>query len=150
MTTLYANLNPADAGPRHRTAENRADRLTAGGWGNADPGSGRVVDETRISWRARASRKAAVSVFELFDRASLGATDFVQKLNYQRALQGELARTIGQIREVQQARVHIVMPQPSVFSDRERPTTASVVIGLRPGTRLSQEQVRRHHPPCVG
>jgi flagellar M-ring protein FliF len=66
----------------------------------------------------------------------------VQKLNYQRALQGELARTIGQIREVQQARVHIVLPQPSVFSDRERPTTASVVVTLRPGGRLSPEQVR--------
>jgi flagellar M-ring protein FliF len=142
MTTLYANLNPADAG--QVIEQLKAGRITYqledGGTRILVPAG--VVHETRIKLATAGLPQGGGVGFELFDRASFGATDFVQKLNYQRALQGELARTIGQIREVQQARVHIVMPQPSVFSDRERPTTASVVIGLRPGARLSPEQVR--------
>ncbi len=142
MITLYANLNPADAGQviEQLKTGRIAYQLEDGGTRILVPAG--VVHETRIKLASAGLPQGGGVGFELFDRASFGATDFVQKLNYQRALQGELARTIGQIREVQQARVHIVMPQPSVFSDRERPTTASVVIGLRPGTRLSQEQVR--------
>jgi flagellar M-ring protein FliF len=101
-----------------------------------------VVHETRIKLATAGLPQGGGVGFELFDRSSFGVTDFVQKLNYQRALQGELARTIGQIHEVQQARVHIVLPQPSVFSERDRPATASVVVGLRPGNRLAPEQVR--------
>ena len=142
MTTLYANLNPADAGQviEQLKAGKITYQLEDGGTRILVPAG--LVHETRIKLATAGLPQGGGVGFELFDRASFGATDFVQKLNYQRALQGELARTIGQIREVQQARVHIVMPQPSVFSDRERPTTASVVIGLRPGARLSPEQVR--------
>ncbi|HYL80071.1 MAG TPA: flagellar basal-body MS-ring/collar protein FliF, partial [Candidatus Acidoferrum sp.] len=104
------------------------------------PGS--QVYETRIKLATAGLPQGGGVGFELFDRSSFGVTDFVQKLNYQRALQGELARTIGQIREVQQARVHIVLPQPTIFSDREKPATASVVLGLRPNGRLNPEQVR--------
>ncbi|MCZ7626197.1 MAG: flagellar basal-body MS-ring/collar protein FliF [Candidatus Methylomirabilis sp.] len=78
----------------------------------------------------------------MFDRTTLGTTDFVQRLNYQRALQGELARTIGQLKEVTTARVHLALPQPSVFTEQEKPATASVVLNLRPGARLTPEQVR--------
>jgi flagellar M-ring protein FliF len=80
--------------------------------------------------------------FEVFDRTNLGVSDFTQRLNYQRALQGELARTIAQLRGVERARVHLVLPQPSLFAERERPSTASVFLKLGPGSRLSGEQVR--------
>jgi flagellar M-ring protein FliF len=80
--------------------------------------------------------------FEVFDRPSLGASDFTQRLNYQRALQGELARTIGQLREVARARVHLVVPQPSLFTERERPASASVFLKLVPGGQLGREQIR--------
>jgi flagellar M-ring protein FliF len=142
LATLYANLNPADAGQviEQLKAARITYRIDDGGTRILVPSG--VVHETRIKLATAGLPQGGGVGFELFDRTSFGATDFVQKLNYQRALQGELARTIGQIREVQQARVHIVLPQPSVFSDRERPTTASVVVGLRPGARLSQEQVR--------
>jgi flagellar M-ring protein FliF len=80
--------------------------------------------------------------FEVFDRPSLGVSDFAQRLNYQRALQGELARTIGQLREVARARVHLVLPQPSLFADRDRPASASVFLKLGPGAQLGRDQVR--------
>lgn len=80
--------------------------------------------------------------FEVFDKAAFGVSDFTQRLNYQRALQGELARTIGQLREVSRARVHLVLPQPSLFAERERPASASVFLKLQPGLHLGREQVR--------
>jgi flagellar M-ring protein FliF len=80
--------------------------------------------------------------FEVFDKPALGVSDFTQRLNYQRALQGELARTIGQLREVARARVHLVLPQPSVFAERERPASASVFVRLTPGAQLGREQIR--------
>lgn len=80
--------------------------------------------------------------FELFDSNKLGQTDFVQKINYQRALQGELARTIAEFSEVDSARVHLVMPQKSLFIEESEPPSASVVLKLKPGASLSQEQIR--------
>jgi flagellar M-ring protein FliF len=80
--------------------------------------------------------------FEVFDRTALGVSDFTQRLNYQRALQGELARTIGQLHSVSRARVHLVLPQASLFAEREKPASASVFLKLAPGARLNTEQVR--------
>ncbi len=79
--------------------------------------------------------------FEIFDQTNLGTTEFVQTINYQRALQGELGRTIGSIAEIEWARVHLAIPQKSLFVEKEQPTTASVVIGLTPGSRLRQNQI---------
>jgi flagellar M-ring protein FliF len=142
MTTLYANLTPADAGQvvEHLKAARVAYQVEDGGTRILVPAG--AVHETRITLATAGLPQGGGVGFELFDRTHFGATDFVQKLNYQRALQGELARTIGQIREVLHARVHLALPQPSVFSDRDRPPTASVVLTLRPGARLAPEQVR--------
>jgi len=80
--------------------------------------------------------------FEVFDKTAFGMSDFTQRLNYQRALQGELARTIGQLRAVTRARVHLVLPQPSLFAERDRPASASVFLKLQPGAQLGREEVR--------
>jgi len=142
MSTLYASLSPVDAGliTEQLKSAHVPYRLEDAGTRILVPSD--RVHETRIALAAAGLPQGGGVGFELFDRSSFGATDFVQKLNYQRALQGELARTIGQIREVQQARVHLVLPQPSVFAERERRATASVVVSLRGGARLSGEQVR--------
>lgn len=79
--------------------------------------------------------------FEIFDRQDLGVTDFVQRLNYQRALQGELARTIAGMPEVQEARVHIVTPKETLFLEEQKKPTASVALKLRPGRTLTPGQV---------
>ncbi len=77
--------------------------------------------------------------FEIFDEADFGATEFVQKLNYQRALQGELARTIREFSEIENARVMIVMPKDSLFIEESRPASASVLLKLR--SDFSKEKI---------
>lgn len=80
--------------------------------------------------------------FELFNQTNLGITDFERHLNFQRALQEELRRTIVQLDEVEQARVHLVLPEKNVFIEEETPATASVALKLKPLKKLSKEQVR--------
>lgn len=69
--------------------------------------------------------------FEIFDQTKVGQTDFVQKINYMRALQGELARTISEFPSAESARVHLVMPQRSLFVEEQQKPSASVVLKLR-------------------
>jgi flagellar M-ring protein FliF len=100
------------------------------------------VSETRLRLAMQGLPVGGGVGFEVFDRPTLGVSDFAQRLNYQRALQGELARTIGQLREVARARVHLVLPQPSLFTDRDRPASASVFVKLQTGAQLRPEQVK--------
>ena len=79
--------------------------------------------------------------FEILDKRSLGMTDFGERKTYLRAVQGELARTIGAIEPIEWARVHISAGEPSVFLERDRPATASVLLKLRGGAALSSAQV---------
>ncbi|MGB9885481.1 MAG: flagellar basal-body MS-ring/collar protein FliF [Moorellales bacterium] len=80
--------------------------------------------------------------FELFDKTQLGMTDTQWHLNYQRALQEELRRTIVQYDQIEQARVHLVIPQPSVFLEEARPASAAVLLKLKPMASLTAEEVR--------
>jgi len=79
--------------------------------------------------------------FELFDKASYGMTEFMQNINYKRAIQGELARTINQMPEVKASRVHLAIPEKTLFMDREKEVTASVFLKIKPGKMLAKEQV---------
>ncbi|MGI6413510.1 MAG: flagellar basal-body MS-ring/collar protein FliF [Syntrophomonadaceae bacterium] len=80
--------------------------------------------------------------FELFDRNSLGVTDFERQVNYLRALQEELRRTIVELEGVKQARVHLVIPERSVFIENTGKASASVVLSLQPLVKLEPAQVR--------
>jgi len=80
--------------------------------------------------------------YELFDQQSgFGTTNFVQNVNQVRALEGELARTIGSLEGIRSARVHLVLPQRELFSRESRPASASVFMSLRPGAQLKSEQI---------
>jgi len=79
--------------------------------------------------------------FELFDKVSWGQTEFDEKVNYQRALEGELERTIQTLHDVESARVHLVMPTESIFLDRERVAKASVILKLRRGSLSDETQL---------
>ena len=80
--------------------------------------------------------------YELFDSAdSLGSTNFMQNVNLVRALEGELARTIGSISTVKSARVHLVMPRRELFSREKQEPSASVILQMRGPVRLTNEQV---------
>jgi len=80
--------------------------------------------------------------FELFDKTKLAQTDFEQNITYQRALQGELQRTIAALDAVERARVHLVLPKDSVFIEQETQASASVLLKLKPGAQLHLEQIR--------
>lgn len=80
--------------------------------------------------------------FELFDDSKLGVTEFQNKVNYLQALQGELTRTIEQIEAIEKARVHIVLPEDSLYKKNEKPATASIMLRLRPEKKLSKKEIR--------
>jgi len=99
------------------------------------------VAELRMALASEGLPKSGTVGFELFDKTSLGMTEFTQRLNYQRALQGELSRTINELDGVENSRVHIVIPDHSVFLENDKQPSASVVVKLRPGSTLNSEQV---------
>jgi flagellar M-ring protein FliF len=80
--------------------------------------------------------------FELFSGTTLGMTEFTQRVNYQRALEGELERTISSLRAVQAVRVHIVSPEKALLTSDQEATTASVTLEVKPGETLGAAQVR--------
>jgi len=100
------------------------------------------VLDTRLSLAGSGLPRGGGVGFEIFDKTSFGTTDFVQKMNYQRALQGELARTIRQFQQVAEARVHIAAPTESVFIEEKKPPSASVSVKLRGNNQLEQKQIQ--------
>ncbi|HUV95311.1 MAG TPA: flagellar basal-body MS-ring/collar protein FliF [Anaerolineae bacterium] len=100
------------------------------------------VYDVRLSMAKEGLPKGGTIGFELFDGASLGMTEFSQVVNYRRALEGELARTIGSLDLVEQARVHLVLPEKSLYASQQVNPTASIVVELAPGASLSQEHIR--------
>ncbi|HVN98188.1 MAG TPA: flagellar basal-body MS-ring/collar protein FliF [Syntrophorhabdaceae bacterium] len=79
--------------------------------------------------------------FELFDKTNYGMTEFMQNVNYKRAIQGELSRTINQMPEIKASRVHIAIPEKTLFTEKEKDVTASVFLKIKPGKDLSKDQV---------
>ena len=100
------------------------------------------VYETRLSLASEGIPKGSGMGFEIFDQQKLGSTEFVQKINYQRALQGELARTMNGMSEVLESRVHLVLPEDSLFKEDEKPPSAAVVLKLRPGARMGEKELQ--------
>ena len=96
------------------------------------------VQKTRMGLAVAGLLQGTEKGFEIFDTMNFGATPFVQNMNYVRAIQGELAKTIMTLDVVSHARVHLVQPESSPFIRDEKPTTASVVIKTRPGVQLSR------------
>lgn len=80
--------------------------------------------------------------FEIFNDSEFGMTEFSQKINYQRALQGELSRTISSLNEVLYARVHIVQPENKLFKTKDDVTTSSITLFIKEGMQLNPEQVK--------
>lgn len=109
-------------------------RLKDGGGTILVPGSD--VDATRLNVAGGDMPMRGAAGFELFNKSDMGLTDFAQKINYQRALQGELARTIMTLAAVDSARVHLALTEPSVFRGDKIPPKASVIVAMRPGERL--------------
>jgi flagellar M-ring protein FliF len=141
-TILYSELSSSDAASvRDQLQDAKIPyQLRNGGTTILVP-KDRVYD-LRLQLAAKGIPEQPGVGYEIFDRTNLGMSDFVQKLNYRRALEGELARTVSSISEVEQARVHVVIPEPALFKQDEKQTTASVVLKMKPHTRLQENQIR--------
>ncbi len=139
---LYTGLTPEDAGRviEYLKKNGIPHRIGAGGAVIEVP-SERVY-EARMELATQGLPTGGNVGFELFDRSSLPGTEFTNNVNYQRALQGEMARTIAQLDQVVAARVHVVLPSPKLYSPDDSTPTASVVLKLKPGASLSTEQVQ--------
>lgn len=99
------------------------------------------INELRLYFASQGQPKSGSIGFELFDKNSFGMTDFIQKVNYRRALEGELASTIMSLDAVDAASVHITPSKSSPFAEEEAPAKASVFLKLNSSRRLSEEQV---------
>src|SRR5215510_5984766 len=89
------------------------------------------VDRLRLKFSNEGLPATGRIGFEIFDRTAFGQTEFLEQVNYRRALEGELARTIATISEVASARVHIAMAKDSLFGSRVQPAKASVILKLK-------------------
>jgi flagellar M-ring protein FliF len=99
------------------------------------------LDAARLETAAAGLPRNARLGFELFDTPNWAGSDFTEKVNYQRALEGELERTLATLSEVQAVRVHVVMPQESLFTSQQHDAKAAVIVRTRSG-RLSEEAQR--------
>ena len=100
-----------------------------------------VVYKERIAISALGLPKNSKIGFEIFDKNEFGATDFEQRIKYLRALEGELSRTVEGLLPIANANVHIAIPKETVFADKKLPATASVVIDIKKGMKLSNKQI---------
>jgi flagellar M-ring protein FliF len=138
---LFTNLSEADSGQIAQKLKEMKVPYRAEAGGILVP-SDKVYD-VRLQLASQGLPQGGGIGFEIFDKTSFGTTEFVQKLNYKRALQGELARTIMAMGAVEQCRVHLAIPERSLFvreGEEERPTS-SVLVRLRQGKNLSPTQV---------
>lgn len=138
---LYSALAPEDAAAvvqkiREAGIEYRLDETGASVLVPSD----RIAD-ARLALAGAGLPKSGRIGFELFDRTNLGASDFAEQVNYRRALEGELERTVATLAEVDQARIHITFAKDSVFLDSRQPSKATVVLRLKRSARLPQASV---------
>ena len=140
---LYSQLNMQDAGAIAAKLKEMKVPYTLKGDGTTILVPAAMVLDARLRLATEGLPQGGGVGYEVFGNSPLGGmTDFMQKLNYRRALQGELARTIGHIAAVHSARVHLVIPEKALFREQQEKTTASVALTLVPGRRLASEQIR--------
>ncbi|EOZ4992252.1 flagellar basal-body MS-ring/collar protein FliF [Morganella morganii] len=99
------------------------------------------VHELRLKLAQAGLPKGGNTGFELLDKEQFGISQFSEQVNYQRALEGELSRTIESLSPVQTARVHLAIPKPTLFVREQKSPTASVTVGLLPGRALDEGQI---------
>ncbi len=138
---LFSNLSPQDASAITSKLKEMGE-----GYKLAEGGSAILVPkdrvyELRLLMAGQNLPSGGGVGFEIFDKTSLGTTDFVERINYQRALQGELARTISSLSNVEYARVHIVLPRERLYAAESIPPQAGVVLKLKPGSMMNKSEI---------
>ena len=142
FSILYANLNPEDANRVVKSLEAKQVpyRLEENGTVISVPAD--QVYGLRINLAGENVLTGQGIGFEIFDDVKVGVTDFVQKLNYRRALEGELGRTISEFPSVEYARVHLVIPNRSLFLEEQQQPSASVLLKLSGSKKMENRDVQ--------
>ena len=139
--TLFSNLSDQDGGAivTQLTQMNIPYRFTEGSGAIEVPAD--KVHELRLRLAQQGLPKGGAVGFELLDQEKFGISQFSEQVNYQRGLEGELARTIETLGPVKRARVHLAMPKPSLFVREQKSPSASVTVNLEPGRALDEGQI---------
>jgi flagellar M-ring protein FliF len=140
-TVLFAQLDAQSASQITASLEqdNIPYRLTQGGTAIEVPVS--EADRLKIDFIAEGLPESGIVGYEILDTTNFGMSDFLQKVNYKRALEGELSRTLRAIDEIKNAHVLLVIPEPSLFAETANPPTASVVLTLKSNRTLPKSKV---------
>ncbi len=138
---LFSNLPPESANLIVSDLRNGKIPFRLDNGGTAIYVSADHADELRLKYAQSGYMKDSVTGYELFDENSMGMTTFMQQLNFKRATEGELMRTINQFPEVKMSRVHLVIPEDRLFEDQQK-GSASVVLHFQPGASLNTNQIK--------
>jgi flagellar M-ring protein FliF len=135
---LFVGLSPADVQSlgQKLASQNIDYQISADGASVLVPAE--QLDKARVGVASQGPISSGRMGFELFDKPNWSGSDFSEKVNYQRALEAELERTIQTMNGVEAVRVHLVLPHESLFTERDRPAKAAVVVKLR-GTRMTDQ-----------
>jgi flagellar M-ring protein FliF len=139
---LFTKLRPTDAATIVAELDKKKTPYRLQDSGTTILVPAKAVDGVRLDVMSQDLPLKGVVGFELFNKSDMGLTEFAQKINYQRALQGELERTIMGLDTIDTARVHLSLPDTTLFRDDRRPPKASVTLIPRPGKEVSPETVR--------
>jgi flagellar M-ring protein FliF len=139
--TLYRDLDPEDAQAIARKLKDEKKDFQVQGTSILVAAPKNEIDKLRLEIAGEGLGRSGRVGYEIFDKNQFGMTDFTEQVNLQRALEGELARTISSLSEISQARVHIVLPKDSVFQENKEDAKASVVLRLKKGAELSKASV---------
>jgi flagellar M-ring protein FliF len=142
---LYRDLNERDAAAIVNELESLRIPYRLQEGGTAIEVEEKQVAQMRLRLAAENLPQGGTIGYEMFDSGSfgnLGMTEFMQRVNYQRALEGELSRTITAVEGVDLARVHLVLPEESLFVEQQQPPKASVILKIKPGAKLSATQLQ--------
>ncbi len=141
FSALYTGMAPEDAAAVIQKLKEGGVEYRLADSGAAVRVPSAKLAESRLALAAAGLPKTGRIGFELFDKTNFGTTDFVEHINYKRALEGELERSVMSLAEVEQARVHLTLPKESVFLDQQQPSKASVMVKLHPGSHLAPQNV---------
>jgi flagellar M-ring protein FliF len=137
---LFGNLNPDNANAIVQKLDEKNIDYEISNGGNAIYVPSDKVHALRLELASYGSGNTDSKGYELFDSQSLGMTDFMQQVNQKRALEGELQRSINSLTQVQNSRIHLVLQERSPFEESSVEASASVILTLEPGNRLSNNQ----------
>ncbi|MBK8945011.1 MAG: flagellar M-ring protein FliF [Ignavibacteriae bacterium] len=140
-TTLYSNLAPEEASEVVSYLSSQKIQYKLEDNGNTISVSKTDIYEVRLALAGKGIPSTGMIGYEIFDKNTIGMSEFMQKLNFKRALEGEIARTIIQQEGIENARVHIVTPEKAVFKDEQKEATASVVLKLRSNYSLPENSI---------